>query len=213
MSDLALDVARIGSSQEAGVFHAGSMVQTRAGLRPCVLAASCLLEPAEGDRVLLFVESSERCYVLAVLERAQPTLPSRISLPGDVALCADGGRMAFTARDGIAMTTPATVEIGSTGLEVSAVRADIGILDFRFVGEMFQGCLDRIKLTARSLDSTLERLSESIGQALRFVSDADRLRAGQIDHEARETVRIHGNHAVVTANRLVKVDADQIHMG
>jgi hypothetical protein len=39
------------------------------------------------------------------------------------------------------------------------------------------------------------------------------VRAGQIDMQASRTLRLHAKNTLVTSKELVKVDAEQIHMG
>jgi len=39
------------------------------------------------------------------------------------------------------------------------------------------------------------------------------VRAGQIDMQASESMRLHAKNTFVTSKALVKVDAEQIHMG
>ncbi len=50
-------------------------------------------------------------------------------------------------------------------------------------------------------------------RAYRFVEEMEHVRAGSIDYAARENVRFHGRNALVTAQQLVKMDGEQIHMG
>jgi hypothetical protein len=58
-----------------------------------------------------------------------------------------------------------------------------------------------------------DRIVQMARNALRLVEEIDQVRVGHLDCKATETVRIHGNHTVVTGKDLVKVDAAQIHMG
>jgi Protein of unknown function (DUF3540) len=52
-----------------------------------------------------------------------------------------------------------------------------------------------------------------VPRSLRTVEAMDQLRAGQIDHVAQGTLNLHGENAVVTAEELVKLDGEQIHVG
>jgi hypothetical protein len=45
------------------------------------------------------------------------------------------------------------------------------------------------------------------------VAETDHVSAGQIDYEAESTLSLHSKYTLMTAEELVKVDADQIHMG
>ena len=48
-------------------------------------------------------------------------------------------------------------------------------------------------------------------RSYRAVEETDQLRAGQIDYVAKETLSLHGENALLTAEELVKVDGEQIH--
>jgi hypothetical protein len=39
------------------------------------------------------------------------------------------------------------------------------------------------------------------------------VRAGQIDIQSSSTLRLHAKNTLVTSKELVKIDAEQIHMG
>ena len=71
----------------------------------------------------------------------------------------------------------------------------------------------------RFLDLAIERLLElhgstiDVGRVRRTVEELDHVRAEQIDYAAKKTMSLHGDNAIVTANELVKVDGEQIHVG
>ena len=86
-------------------------------------AASCLLTPLMGDKVLLVTDHDD-AYVLAVLERSQAN-QATLELPGDTEIRAGGGRLRLTARDGIGMETASDVSLLATQLNVSAVQSEV----------------------------------------------------------------------------------------
>jgi hypothetical protein len=49
--------------------------------------------------------------------------------------------------------------------------------------------------------------------SFRLTEEVEQVRAGQIDMQAKETLRLHARNTLVTSKALVKVDAEQIHMG
>jgi len=63
------------------------MVQINGSIIPARQAASCLIKPATGDTVLLFIDKKEITYVLAVLKRKETDKPgTNIILEGQVSL-------------------------------------------------------------------------------------------------------------------------------
>src|ERR1700679_2503231 len=66
-------------------------------------ATGCLVEPEEGDRVLLAWLGDER-FILSVLAR-EAGAPSRLSVEGDMELRVPAGRFVVASQDGIDLTT------------------------------------------------------------------------------------------------------------
>ena len=46
-----------------------------------------------------------------------------------------------------------------------------------------------------------------------FIEESDQIRAGDIDHRAEGTLQMRAQTMFMTADTVVRVDADQIHMG
>ncbi|MNT91215.1 hypothetical protein D3C72_2322770 [compost metagenome] len=63
------------------------------------------------------------------------------------------------------------------------------------------------------LETVADRIVQMARNTLRLVDEIDQVRVGHLDCKATDTVRIHGQHTIVTGKELVKVDASQIHMG
>src|SRR5690349_762499 len=110
-------------------------------------AASCLLEPAPGDRVWVVGQSGEGFFMIAVLERADATA-TKLQLDGDVTVAA-GGRMTLSAPEGIGLSTAAKLDVQADELDI---RARVG-----------QVVLERAAVVAGSLLSHL-RKSTVVGE-------------------------------------------------
>ena len=176
-------------------------------------ASSCLLEPIAGDTVMVLTDSSRaKVYVLAVLERADNTA-STLALPADTEIRAADGRLRMTARDGIGFETPADMTILATTFNASADKGDVLINNLSFTGDVLHGCIERIKLVGRSLDALLERYHLRARRSYRRIDEIDQVQASQIHHEAKHTLSMHAKNTLMTADELVKFDAEQIHMG
>jgi hypothetical protein len=80
------------------------------------------------------------------------------------------------------------------------LRANKRFVLNRLVGKVFETVADRIVQMARN---------DAAHRDEKLTSPA----CGHMDCKASETVRIHGQHTMVTGQELVKVDAAQIHMG
>lgn len=175
-------------------------------------AASCLLDPALGDKVLLVTDTDDGAYVLAVLERDMTTC-ARLHLPGDTEISASNGQLHISARDGIAIDTGADLGLKALRMQVSAMQAEVTVGELSFAGECWNACIERMKLVGRSFDTVLERCHQRITRSHRFIEEIDQVKAGQIDYQADTSMQLHAKYAMMTADALVKIDGDQIHLG
>lgn len=212
----ARDLSRAPITQEVGVLEAidarGLSVRTDDGSFTARRAASCLLQPEVGDVVLLAVVPSRDCYVLAVLER-EPGAAARLRFDGDVDLHVPAGRLSVASQEGVALVTAG--ELALVGQQVSA-QAEVGSVAVGALSVMADDAraeLTRARVEAGSIDTVADRVTERVQRSYRTAEEFDHLRAGTIDHAARETLKLRSHDAVVTAEGLVKVDGAQIHLG
>ena len=82
-----------------------------------------------------------------------------------------------------------------------------------FLGGVVRAELEAVKLVASRVHSVVERVSQQVQRSYRTVTETDQLRAQRIDYTAEKTMSLHGEHTLITADDLVKVDGDQIHLG
>lgn len=175
-------------------------------------AASCLMKPQVGDEVLVCLLPDRRAFVLAVLVR-DGVRKTEISVDGDLSLRAEHGCVEIAASEGVSVVTPRNVEMVAGKLSIRAVAAVLASEAITMVGKTVHQEVDRVKLVARTLDTTLERFTQRAKQSFRLIQETDHLRAERVDYVAEKSITMHGEHAIVTAQELVKVDGGQIHLG
>ncbi|WP_413763527.1 DUF3540 domain-containing protein [Variovorax sp. Varisp41] len=161
----------------------------------CPRAASCLLQPSVGDTVLVAGPRRDQAYLIAVITQAYPA-QARLAVDGVLTLQA-GTRLELAAPELDLQARKAEVEIGEMDYRGGEVR--ITTLIARFVGRTCETVLDRLSVLTRS--------------SFRLTEEVEQVRAGQIDYQAEETLRLHAKNTLVSSKGLVKVDAEQIHMG
>ncbi|RYF57993.1 MAG: DUF3540 domain-containing protein [Comamonadaceae bacterium] len=174
-------------------------------------AVSCLVTPAINDEVLLSGPSAQQVFLIAVV-RQHDGASTRIDVQGDLQIAAVGGEVCVQA-DTVALR--GAREVSLTGLELTA-RADRAGFTFKtldYVGEQARVGVDRISVVGRVCEVVMDRLSQLANSVFRLTRDTEQSRAGRIDLQAEHTLRLHAEHTLVTAKDLVKVDANQIHMG
>lgn len=215
MSNLAIQPKLVTVFQQYGVVTGvgdAVEVQTDTARYRALCAPSCLLQPEIGDKVLVVTDTEGEDYVLAVLTRAGGS-GARLSLPANSDLQTQGGTLKISGRDGLSLQSARQVSLQSAQLRVDALQGDVTIHQLAIVGDAWKSCIDTVKTVGRSVDSVLERLHSRVSRSYRRVEELDQVKAGQIDYQADSSLQLHGKYALVTADELVKMDAEQIHLG
>jgi hypothetical protein len=186
----------------------GSAVTVRTALADVAArrAASCLLDPAPGDRVLLATEDGGDAFVLAVLEQESPDA-STISVEGDLTLRSIRGRVTVAAQESVDIVSAAAARIVAKAVEVDAIES------LSLLGGAVKAELGKVKLYAATVDSFFERVRQHMKHSQRTVEELDQVSARHIDYAAQETAHLRGENALVTAHHLVKVNGEQVHVG
>jgi hypothetical protein len=208
--------ARLPDSAEGtfiAIQHDDTLLVECDGIRlHCRRAFSCLIAPEPGDTVLVHGAATARPYVLAILERGADSLAARFSVDGDLVIEATRDLRVVATRELDLQGTNA-LRVEGAQIAVTAEHADVVTRRARFSADETSVRSNVLRVIGQALENIVERVVQISKTSYRTVEATDHLRAGQIDHEAEAYVRMHGNHVLVTANRLSKIDADQIHLG
>jgi hypothetical protein len=189
----------------------GFVVRTEHGSLRALRATSCLVEPRLDDLVLVAATADGRCFILAVLSREQGA-GAEIAVDGDLSVAA-GGEICLAARDGLKLRSGDAVDVAAAAVSVNAGEASVVFERLTYVGRLLQSEVEKVKSFAGALDMVIDRITQRVKRSYRSVEELDHLRAERIDYEADKSMTLHGETAVVTAERLVKVNGEQIHFG
>ncbi|MDP9606911.1 DUF3540 domain-containing protein [Variovorax sp. NFACC27] len=178
----------------------------------CQRAASCLLRPEMGDTVLVSGPDAQRLYLTAVAEQADSSM-SRIETEGSMTLAANSGEVNIEADTQLALKGRQSVHIGTSRLALDAAEADcrVGRLDYE--GTNVEARVLNVRIIGRLYETVVDRLVQLSRSAFRMTDGVEQVRAGRLDYQADEMLRVHAKNTFVTADRVVKVDARQIHVG
>ncbi|HRI66407.1 MAG TPA: DUF3540 domain-containing protein, partial [Polyangium sp.] len=146
-------------------------------------AASCLLAPGIGDRVLVVVEENGDAFVLAVLER-KSTEAATLDTDGDLAIRAHSGKVTIAAQEGIDVVSPSPVRIVAGEMSVTAALGQVRVEVLEVLGRAVKAELGRVKVLATSIDSVLERFTQRARLSKRTIEELDQVHAGHIDYAA-----------------------------
>jgi Protein of unknown function (DUF3540) len=187
-------------------------VRTVSGVHAAHRAVSCLVAAEVDDVVLVARTPAEGSFVLAVLRR-ESGAATTLAVAGDLDVRVPDGRLTFAAHDGVDLLSAQEVNVTAGGFRVTAGEGHVVLQGLSFIGEAVRAEIDRVRLVAQTFDSVLERFSQKVQRSYRTVTETDQVRAERIDYTAEKTLSLHGEHALVSADELVKVDAEQIHLG
>ena len=139
--------------------------------------------------------------------------PTKLAVDGDLALQARGGRVSLCSSEGVDIVSGGAVAMTSAELHVRAKKGTMAIEELGFFGRLVQAEVAKVSLVAQEVDSVLTRLTQRAKRVFRFVEEIDQTRAGTVDMRAQNLIAIRGEHAVISARVLAKVDGEQIHLG
>jgi hypothetical protein len=166
-------------------------------------AASCLLEPAAGDSVACLRIAPREVWVMAVLQREEGT--------ANVLRCADNLRIAV---DGGALELQAVrVGVKSEELDIATQKTRMATETADVVGREVHLIATSIKVVGSVLSSVMERVQHFSKHYLRTTDGIDRVAATHLECEAKQLLRLEGEHTLVSGRELIKARGAQIHFG
>lgn len=171
-------------------------------------ALSCLVEPQPGDAVLV-ATSGGRSYVLAVLERST-TQPVELAVENDLVLSSTRGEVSLSGRR--VSVEAGEAELKSARFKLTTASAEVFTQALSWLGDLAELDVRKVRTVAQVAESVVDRVSQSFGRVYRKVEDFEHVRAKRIDQQA-ELMNLRGKNAMLTAEQLVKLDADQVHLG
>lgn len=204
------DTTILETGQVHGTGDGTFRVATSSGTVRARRAVSCLVAPEEGDLVQLSSRGDGRSWILAVLERESPV--TTLSAPGDLRIEVDAGTFCVAARDGVSIATADEVSVASARVDVNTVEARLAAQTATLLGRFLQTEFEKVRSFAGTVDAVFDRLSQKVKRSYRTVEN-DQVRAKRIDYAAEKNVSLRGHNALVTAEQLVKIDGEQIHLG
>jgi hypothetical protein len=173
-------------------------------------AASCLLEPGDGDRVLV-APTTDGWFVLAVLTRGGAGA-AELRVDGDLTVH-PRGKLDVTAPGGIVAATPRDASLLAAELNVTADRATFLLEEATLLGAKLKAHVNKLTWIGETVESSLTRLYTRATRSYRVIEETDTVRAGHVDVTARECVRFHADATVITSDTVTKIDGPQVHIG
>jgi hypothetical protein len=187
-----------------GVDAAGAQIVASSDLRlRARRAASCLLEPVAGDNVACLRIAPDEVWVMAVLQREEGTA-NVVSCPGQMRIAVDGGTLELAA---------ARVGLRSDELDIATQKTRLATDTADVVGRKLSVVATSFKLVGSVLSSVMDRVQHFSKHYLRTTDGIDRVAATHLECEAKQLLRLEGEHTLVNGRELIKARGAQIHFG
>lgn len=204
-------MATVSAAEAEDGFCEVMLADSRRMLR-CRRAASCLLLPGPGDTVMVAGPHDEALYLIAVVAQADSSLAT-LAVDGDLRLQSRHGGVAIQGAGAIDLQSDTAIASRSPQWTLAAERAQCTVSELDYQGAEVRFGVLVSRFVGRACEVVLDRLSLLTRSSFRITEEVEQVRAGEIDMQASRTLRLHAKNTLVTSKELVKVDAEQIHMG
>lgn len=185
-------------------------LETSRGLHKAKKSVSCLIEPLVFDEVLLSFNHNKNTYILAVLERERD-VQSDIIFESDVSIKVKNGDLGFVAQK--LDLKGNDIDLASKNLDIRSLRGKASISDFAFLGRVFRGNINAVKIISKTMSSITERLTQKARQSYRWIEDLELTEAGRLRFSVKDSLFMKGKRSSLIAEKKVKIDGEKIHLG
>ncbi len=192
----------------------GGLWQLRAddgAIRLASVARSCLVTPESGDRVSILCAGSD-CWILDILER-DDSRELKLTFTGDVEIDCPSGRLSMRAAEELDLASDRRVSIHGPVIRLSTALAEHFCKTATWIGQQLETTVDRIRAVTQRMETVADQQHQYARTSIRKTEQMDRVEAGQLDLRSRDAMTLRGKHVIARADKLGKIDADQIQLG
>jgi hypothetical protein len=172
-------------------------------------AKGCLVEPEVGDTVLV-ARSDEAAFVLSVLVGASASV---VAVEGDLTLRSRSGRVAVVGDESVSVTSGGEVAVNAPSLVARTMAASLFADSLSYLGRRVEAQVDRVKVVGQALETVIDRVSSRVKHSFRSIDAIERVKAGELHVDVEATLNLHGKNTLMTAEKVVKLDGEQISLG
>jgi Protein of unknown function (DUF3540) len=175
------------------------------------VAFGCVVQPEPGDRVLTAVTAGT-IWVTSVLDRRSDA-PMLLWAERDIAIVSLHGDVSLTAARTIDLDAAECVRLAACEIDLHAGVARFVLDELVQVSRKASLLVGKVRYVSEMIETFAEHVLTRARRSSRLIEDSDQLRASDIDHRAESTLQLRAETMLMTADRVIRVDADQIHMG
>ena len=175
------------------------------------IAFGCLVQPEPGDRVLTSTVDGT-IWIVAVLER-HCDAPAMLWAEGNIDIVSARGDVSITAAQTVDVRAGALARVAAPEIHLHAGVGRFVVDELLQVGRRLSLYVAKLRSVGEIVETFAEHVLTRAQRGSRFITESDQLRAGSIDQRAEGTLQLRAETAFITADTVVRVDAEQIHMG
>lgn len=175
-------------------------------------AISCLIQPTLSDRTLIETQINGESYITTILERSGNVTP-QIKIEGGLQLKVEGGSLQLVSEQGIELTTLKSICMTSEQFDLRADEGNIYLARLSYLGQYLMTQVEKINVLGGVMNCVIDRITQKLKSSHRIVDGMEYVRSRHMDYQASHTMQLHGKNTLLTAEELVKLDGDQIHLG
>jgi hypothetical protein len=166
-------------------------------------AASCLLEPQQGDYVLVSETCFRACYILTVLER-QCSKPATVSVEGNLILESQDGNLSLNGGQSLNLVTPE--------IRIQASKGRIRFRDFTFSGTVVTTWAKQLRAVYATVETRADRAVERVNRLYRRIRDEDS-RFDRLSCRVKGRFGLRARDASLDAEKRMRLNGDKIELG
>ena len=196
------------TGEMAGYFE----ITTAEGKQRARRAASCLLDPRPGDRVMAAWLYDGGWYLLAILERQEQTSPS-ITLQADTRIHAASGKLTVSADSSLEFKAGQSVEVAAPAMRAESCDIEVSSGSVHVNVILLETVAETTRSIAKAVERTATYIRDKCHSLFRQVEDLEHVKAGQVFYDVEKVLNMHAEHSVLTAKGEVKIDGERVHLG
>lgn len=166
------------------------------------VALSCLLQPEIGDTVL-FSQSGQQGYILAILERKKPEI-SVINLPHHTQI---------NAEQGVQINAGPLFTLKTKQALLQADQSLVQSQQLHLTGEKISSSWNTAQSKTQYQKQQIGQLTQLISERCTHITQHDELRAHSQRIIIAQHWRVRAKSADIKAQQYVAIDAEKIHLG
>lgn len=175
------------------------------------IAASCLLQPEVGDKVLVSMGAGEG-YILAVLEQAD-TSQADLRMPGHARLSAPQGSLTVAARDGLKLAGGPAVALEAQSTSLVTGSLAVHARSMQLAGDSHHSVWRERHEVAHIRSTVAVRMEYRAQDRRTRISGHDDVAAGSQRIVVQGDWRVRARSADVRARKRASIDAEHVQIG